>query len=53
MKLATAKGLDAGQAVEVWPASGDPQRYVNLKLLDAGPPPFQGLQLQLEEIWAA
>ena len=39
------------QAVEIWPASGDPQRCDNLPVLDAGGD-FPGLQLQLEEIWA-
>ena len=39
------------QAVEIWPASGDPQRCENLPVLEAGAE-FPGLQLQLEEIWA-
>ena len=39
------------QAVEIWPASGDPQRCENLLVLEAGGD-FPGLQLQLEEIWA-
>ena len=39
------------QAVEVWPASGAPQRLVAADVLDAGPE-FPGLQLQLAEIWA-
>ena len=39
------------QAVEVWPASGDPQRFEDLTVLEAGPE-FPGLQLQLNEIWA-
>jgi len=40
------------QALEVWPASGEPQRFVGLMVLAAGPE-FPGLQLQLNEIWAA
>ncbi|MFM9104481.1 MAG: Uma2 family endonuclease [Cyanobium sp.] len=39
------------QAVEVWPASGDAQRFDGLDELEAGPE-FPGLQLQLAEIWA-
>jgi len=39
------------QAVEIWSASGDPQRCENLPVLEAGAE-FPGLQLQLEEIWA-
>jgi Uma2 family endonuclease len=39
------------QAVEIWPAGGDPQRCENLPVLEAGAE-FPGLQLQLEEIWA-
>jgi Uma2 family endonuclease len=39
------------QAVEVWPASGAPQRLEQLQMLEATPE-FPGLQLQLEEIWA-
>jgi Uma2 family endonuclease len=39
------------QAVEVWPASGDPQRFEGITLLEAGPE-FPDLQLRLEEIWA-
>ncbi len=39
------------QAVEAWPASGDPQRFEGLTVLQAGPE-FQALQLQLDEIWA-
>jgi len=38
------------QAVEIWPASGDPQRCEKLPVLKAGAE-FPGLQLQLEEIW--
>jgi len=38
------------QAVEVWPASGDPQRFVDLAVLEAGQE-FPALQLQLAEIW--
>jgi Uma2 family endonuclease len=44
--------LPEQRAVEVWPADGEPQRFNNLQLLEAGAP-FQGLQLQMEEIWAA
>jgi Uma2 family endonuclease len=39
------------QAVEVWPASGDPQRFEGITLLEAGPE-FPDLQLRLDEIWA-
>lgn len=39
------------QAVEVWPASGDPQRLEQMDVLEATPD-FPGLQLQLAEIWA-
>ena len=39
------------QAVEVWPASGSPQRLASVDVLDAGAE-FPGLQLQLAEIWA-
>ncbi len=39
------------QAVEVWPASGDPQRFEGLTVLEAGSE-FPALQLQLDEIWA-
>lgn len=39
------------QAVEIWHASGDPQRCENLPVLEAGVD-FPGLQLQLVEIWA-
>jgi len=39
------------QAVEVWPASGDPQRFEGITLLEAGPE-FPDLQLRLVEIWA-
>jgi Uma2 family endonuclease len=39
------------QAVEVWPASGSPQRLDAAEVLEAGPE-FPGLQLQLAEIWA-
>ena len=39
------------QAVEVWPAAGEPQRLERIELLEAGPD-FPGLQLRLEEIWA-
>ncbi|QVL53662.1 MAG: Uma2 family endonuclease [Cyanobium sp. M30B3] len=39
------------QAVEVWPASGEPQRLEQAALLEAGAD-FPGLQLQLAEIWA-
>jgi hypothetical protein len=40
------------QAVEVWPASGDPQRFEGIAVLEAGPE-YPGLQLQIEEVWAA
>jgi Uma2 family endonuclease len=39
------------QSVEIWPASGDPQRLERLTVLEAGPE-FPELQLQLGEIWA-
>ena len=39
------------QAVEVWHASGDLQRFEEIAMLDAGPE-FPALQLQLNEIWA-
>lgn len=39
------------QAVEVWPASGDPQRFEAIAELEAGPD-CPGLRLQLAEIWA-
>ena len=39
------------QAVEVWPASGAPQRLEQIQVLEATPE-FAGLQLQLPEIWA-
>jgi Uma2 family endonuclease len=39
------------QGVEVWPASGAPQRLEQLDVLEATPD-FPGLQLQLTEIWA-
>ena len=39
------------QSVEVWPASGAPQRLDAADVLHAGPE-FPGLQLQLAEIWA-
>ena len=39
------------QAVEVWPASGSPQRLDAAEVLEAGPE-CQELQLQLAEIWA-
>ncbi len=43
--------LPHDQAVEVWPASGEPQRLDAADVLDAGAE-FPGLQLQLAEIWA-
>lgn len=39
------------QAVEVWPASGDPRRLERIDVLEAGPE-FPALQLVLAEIWA-
>ena len=39
------------QAVEVWPASGEPERRELVKVLEATSE-FPGLQLQLAEIWA-
>ena len=38
------------QAVEVWPASGDLQRFEGIAVLEAGSE-FPALQLQLHEIW--
>jgi len=38
------------RAVEVWPASGGPDRLEQTAVLDGGPE-FSGLRLQLEEIW--
>ncbi|CAK6686939.1 Uma2 family endonuclease [Synechococcus sp. CBW1107] len=38
-------------AVEVWPASGEPQRLEQQEWLDAGSE-FPGLRLELAEIWA-
>ena len=43
--------LPHDQAVEVWPASGEPQRLEQIDVLEATPE-FAGLQLQLAEIWA-
>jgi len=39
------------QAVDVWPASGAPQRLEQIDVLEATPD-FPGLHLQLAEIWA-
>lgn len=39
------------QAVEVWSASGDPQRFAGITVLEAGAE-FPDPQLRLEEIWA-
>ena len=39
------------QAVEVWPASGSPQRLDAADVLDAGPE-IPGLQLHLAGIWS-
>jgi Uma2 family endonuclease len=39
------------QAVEVWPEGEAPERLEQLQVLEATPA-FQGLQLQLAEIWA-
>lgn len=39
------------QALEIWPASGEPQRLEQIQLLEATSD-FPGLQLQLGEIWA-
>jgi len=40
------------RAVEIWPASGDPQRQEQATPLEAGPE-FPGLRLDLEEIWGS
>jgi len=42
--------MAAYQAVEVWSASGEPQRLEGCERLEAGPE-FPGLQLELSEIW--
>ena len=42
--------IPAEQAVEVWPASGLPQRLEACHRLEAGPE-FPGLQLELDRIW--
>jgi hypothetical protein len=39
------------QAVEVWPVSGDPQRFEAIAVLEADPE-LPGLSLRLDEIWA-
>lgn len=39
------------RAVEIWPASGESQRFEGIEQLEAGAE-FPGLQLQLGEIWA-
>ena len=39
------------QAVQVWPASGEPQRFEGITLLEAGAE-FPDLQLRIDEIWA-
>ena len=39
------------QVVEVWPGSGDPQRWEGIPVLEGGLD-FPGLQLQLDQIWA-
>ena len=39
------------RAVEIWPASGESQRFEGIEHLEAGAE-FPGLQLQLGEIWA-
>lgn len=39
------------RAVEVWSASGDPQRFEGIAMLEAGPE-FPDLRLRLEDIWA-
>ena len=39
------------RAVEVWPASGAPQRFEGITILEAGPA-FPDLQLHLDRIWA-
>jgi Uma2 family endonuclease len=58
MALYQANGAQLGwlllpheRAVEVWPASGQPQRLEQAELLEAGPL-FPGLQLELLPIWA-
>ena len=43
--------LPHDHAVEVWPATGAPQRLAPVELLQATPE-FPGLQLQLAEIWS-
>ena len=39
------------QAVEVWRASAEPQRFEQIALLDAGQE-IPGLRLELDAIWA-
>lgn len=43
--------LPEEQAVEIWPASGEPRRIESPEVLEAGAD-FPGLQLELDEIWA-
>ena len=43
--------IPSQQAVEVWRASGDPQLFEGLTVLEAGPE-FPALQLQLDKIGA-
>jgi Uma2 family endonuclease len=43
--------IPSQQSVEVWLASGDPERFDGLSVLEAGLD-FPALQLQLPEIWA-
>ena len=43
--------IPSQQSVEVWFASGDPERFDGLSVLEAGLD-FPALQLQLPEIWA-
>jgi Uma2 family endonuclease len=43
--------IPSQQSVEVWLASGDPERFDGLAVLEAGLD-FPALQLQLPEIWA-
>jgi len=44
--------LPEEQAVEIWPAAGEPQRLEGAGPL-AGDPLLPGLQLDLAEIWQA
>lgn len=44
--------LPEERTVEVWPASGDPQRIEQIEVLEA-PTEFPGLRIELAELWQA